>query len=72
MKLPIGARYHFSLRQKPTWKVSWFGRSLRLSKILPLLLGIFNIHSGGSRGGAAGAPPKGPDSFVLTYKIFEM
>ena len=28
--------------------------------------------SGGSRGGAAGArPPKGPDSFVLTYKFFE-
>ena len=29
--------------------------------------------SGGSRGGAAGArPPTGPDSFVLTYKFFEM
>ena len=27
---------------------------------------------GGSRGGAAGVrPPKGPDSFVLTYKFFE-
>ena len=22
-------------------------------------------------GSAAGAPPKGPDSFVLTYKFFE-
>ena len=32
-----------------------------------------NTHAiGGSRGGVPGArPPKGPDSFVFTYKIFE-
>ena len=32
---------------------------------------ISNHCIGGSRGRARRAPPKGPDSFVLTYKIFE-
>ena len=31
---------------------------------------IQGICSGGSRG-AAGAPPKGPNSFILAYKFFE-
>ena len=30
------------------------------------------ICIGGSRGRAPRTPPKGPDCFVLTYKIFEM
>ena len=37
---------------------------------------ISSVHSfryiGGSRGCARCTPPKGPDSFILTYKIFEM
>ena len=30
------------------------------------------LSIGASRGRAPCTPPKGPDSFVLTYKIFEM
>ena len=33
---------------------------------------FINVHSiGGSRGRIRRAPPKGPDSFVSTYKFYE-
>ena len=38
-----------------------------------IVLGYMTLIIGGSRGGVPGArPPMGPDSFILTCRIFEM
>ena len=70
--LITGNCIHQGIRRKVT--VDVIGRSaaykfLEFSDMCELL----SLFSGGSRGGATGVcpPPKGRDSFVLTYKFYE-
>ena len=45
----------------------------KYASVSALLWKSLLVHSGGSTGGwrRRATPPKGPDSFVLTYKFFE-